>query len=317
MLVTPKQDQDLVMAGQFEQVDWSLGPAPGNEPGDATGLKLELPAELPTMDLRVARFRLDGEDLGPLTMGVVSEVWGYRIDTLRVGPDAAPTLRLSGRVLDPLRAQGTEWAQAPNTLQFALNTDNAMPWLRAMGYAGRIRAQRMRLDGSLAWATPDDLAALRVDGDFQFNLSDGRLVSVEPGAGRLLGLLSVTALPRRFLLDFSDVTDSGLGFDTLEGSYALNQGQAITDDLRIISPSLRMMARGEVDLVQRLQDQQVTILPGISHGFTAAATVLGGPAMGLFLLLAQELLDKPLDQVGQIAYRIQGPLDDPTVEPLQ
>lgn len=315
MLVTPKQDQDLVMAGQFEQVDWNLGTALSS--GDATPLQLELPAELPTMDLRIARFRLDGEDLGPLTMGVVSEPWGYRVDTLRVGADAAPTLRLSGRVVDPSRAQGTQWEAAKNTLQFALNTDNAMPWLRGMGYAGRIRAQRMRLDGSLAWASPADLAALRVDGDFQFNLSDGRLVSVEPGAGRLLGLLSVTALPRRFLLDFSDVTDSGLGFDTLEGSYALNQGQAITDDLRIISPSLRMMARGEVDLVQRLQDQQVTILPGISHGFTAAATVLGGPAMGLFLLLAQELLDKPLDQVGQIAYRIQGPLDDPTVEPVQ
>lgn len=319
MLVTPErgQDQDLVIAGQFEQVDWALSSATVAATSEASTFTLELPAALPTMDLRVARFRLDGEDLGPLTMGVVSESWGYRIDTLRVGSDAAPTLRLSGRVLDPQRAAGTQWEQAQNTLQFALNTDNAMPWLRAMGYAGRIRAQRMRLDGALAWATPEDLAALRVDGDFQFNLGDGRLVSVEPGAGRLLGLLSVTALPRRFLLDFSDVTDSGLGFDTLEGSYALNQGQAITDDLRIISPSLRMMARGEVDLVQRLQDQQVTILPGISHGFTAAATVLGGPAMGLFLLLAQELLDKPLDQVGQIAYRIQGPLDNPTVEPVQ
>ena len=155
---------------------------------------------------------------------------------------------------------------------------------------------------------------MRLNGHVRFDLDEGRLVSVDPGAGRLLGLLSVTALPRRFLLDFSDLTDSGLAFDSLSGSYALEEGVARTDNLRINGPSVRVEARGEVDLVQRVQDQRVTIYPGISHGLTAAATVLGGPAVGLFMLFAQELLDKPLDQVGQISYRLSGPLDNPQVE---
>ena len=46
------------------------------------------------------------------------------------------------------------------------------------------------------------------------------------------------------------------------------------------------------------------------------AALLGGPAAGVLVLLAQTLLDKPLEAVGQFGYRIRGTWDDPEIEKL-
>ena len=46
-----------------------------------------------------------------------------------------------------------------------------------------------------------------MNGNLSLELERGQLRTVKPGAGRMLGLLSVTELPRRLALDFRDVTD--------------------------------------------------------------------------------------------------------------
>ena len=54
----------------------------------------------------------------------------------------------------------------------------------------------------------------RINGLVDFRADDGRLTDVEPGgAGRVFGLLSVQALPRRLRLDFSDMFREGFGYD--------------------------------------------------------------------------------------------------------
>lgn len=341
MLVSSQEDGGLAIAGQFERLSWSLGRDQAHRDvavNSSASSGLRLPESLPSLDIRASRFVVDGEELGPLSLAVTANPAGYRIDALKIGPDARPALEITGEVEQasavgspapevagdgvpvPEFVQAAALEQKPqvlNRLEFTLRDDDAMPWLRVFGYDRQLRAAAVDFSGAINWRTPEDLELLRVNGDVQFHFEDGRLLTVEPGAGRLLGLLSVTALPRRFLLDFSDVTDTGLSFDTLEGSYLISKGVAHTDNLKITTPSVRIEATGDVDLVSHTQDQVVRILPGISHGFTAAATVLGGPAVGLFMLFAQELLNKPLDQVGQIGYRISGPLDNPQVAPVQ
>lgn len=337
LLINRQANAGLAIAGQFEQLHWRLSNRQHSADTEVGG-GFELPRTLPSLDLRVSRFVVNDEELGPLSLAITANEHGYLIDELSIGPDLAPALKVSGAVQNPnarsgateLRAEGgvpapqvrgvtlaQKEAPASSYLEFQLQTNDGQPWLRALAYEKQLEAGAVEASGVLRWSTPEQLRQLAVDGDVQFRFQKGRLLSVEPGAGRLLGLLSMTSLPQRFLLDFSDVTDSGLGFDSLTGSYLIDGGLARTSNLKISTPSVRVEAVGEVDLPQRRQDQVVKILPGISHGFTAAATVLGGPAVGLFLLFAQELLDKPLDQVGQLAYRIRGPLDNPEIEPLQ
>ncbi|WP_293370887.1 AsmA-like C-terminal region-containing protein, partial [Nevskia sp.] len=121
------------------------------------------------------------------------------------------------------------------------------------------------------------------------------------------------ALPRRLLFDFKDVVADGLGFDKLKGSFTLADGNAVTDDLNIDSPSLKIEMRGRIGLAARDYDQKVTVFPDISTGVTIGATLLGGPIAGGIVLVAQQLFDKPFNQLGSFSYRVTGSWDDPTV----
>ena len=61
-------------------------------------------------------------------------------------------------------------------------------------------------------------------------------------------------------------------------------------------------------------DQTVKVYPDVSSGVTLGAALLGGPAVGALVLLAQQVLDKPIDQVTQLSYRVTGGWDNPRVE---
>jgi len=59
-------------------------------------------------------------------------------------------------------------------------------------------------------------------------LKRGRLLQVEPGAARLVGLFALQALPRRLTLDFTDIVQDGLDFETVKGNLAVENGVANT-----------------------------------------------------------------------------------------
>ena len=44
------------------------------------------------------------------------------------------------------------------------------------------------------------------------------------------------------------------------------------------------------------------------------ATLLGGPALGALAFLAQEVLDKPIEQVTHLTYQVTGSWDNPEVK---
>jgi uncharacterized protein YhdP len=236
---------------------------------------------------------------------------GLRISQATVDSPQRRELDLSGLWLRD--AEGSSAA-----FDFSMDTESFSSWLTVLGYQDNLVAQRGQLNGQLNWdSDPKGLVFSKLNGQLEFDFRDGQLLNIEPGAGRVLGLFSVNALPRRFFLDFSDVVNTGLGFDQLNGRFDLLQGIATTENLQVKGPSLRIGVRGQVDLVKREYDQIVTIYPGISSGVSLAATVLGGPVLGLVALLAQELLDQPLDQVSQIGYHLGGSWDNPQVSRLQ
>ncbi|MFX5393235.1 AsmA-like C-terminal region-containing protein, partial [Acinetobacter baumannii] len=77
--------------------------------------------------------------------------------------------------------------------------------LAAFGYGGRIDGGRGRLEFDAQWpGSPAAFALAGLEGRLTLEVRDGRLLEVEPGAGRVLGLLSLAQLPRRLMLDFRD-----------------------------------------------------------------------------------------------------------------
>lgn len=196
-------------------------------------------------------------------------------------------------------------------------TDRPQPVMAALGIEAPLEADRAGISWDLAWpASGTRLSIPTAEGDLKVWARQGQLRAIDPGAGRLLGLFSFYQLPRRLLFDFRDVTDDGLHFDSLDADLRLEYGRVVTDDLTLRAPSLRMAVKGETHLLTRRLDQRVTVYPDYASGVSIGAALLGGPAAGVLVLLAQTLLDKPLEAVGQFGYRIRGTWDDPEIEKL-
>ncbi|MEQ1439456.1 YhdP family protein [Fontimonas sp. SYSU GA230001] len=265
------------------------------------------PARVPTFDLSCERLIAGGADLGRAHLQTA------RFD----GGQVLRHLRLEGGIagLDASGAWRRVDARSSAELRFDLDSSDIARLLAAFGYARNLEAQRAHFTGEAAWApSADGLRWELATGGIHLDIDAGQLRAVQPGASRILGLINFYALPRRLLLNFDDVVGEGLAFDRIRGNFALAGGAATTADLHIEGPSLRMDIKGRVGLLDRDYDQRVTVYPDVSAGVTLGAVLLGGPAVGALVLLAQELLDKPLDQATQLSYRITGPWDNPRVE---
>jgi uncharacterized protein YhdP len=138
-------------------------------------------------------------------------------------------------------------------------------------------------------------------------------VKLEPGIGKLLGILSLQALPRRIALDFRDVFSEGFSFDEIVGAMKINRGIASTDNFRIQGPAARITMSGEVDLARETQQIRVRVSPHVSDTVSLAGALVGGPIAGVAAFLAQKVLKDPLDQFISYEYRVTGTWADPNV----
>src|SRR5690606_9961908 len=86
-------------------------------------------------------------------------------------------------------------------------------------------------------------------------MDQGQFLAVEPGGGRLLGLLSIAALPRRLGMDFRDVLDEGLAFDEVKGDFSLEAGNAFTCNLGLEGPVADLGVVGRVGITDRDYEQ--------------------------------------------------------------
>ncbi len=98
-------------------------------------------------------------------------------------------------------------------------------------------------------------------GRLDLHARNGQLLELEPGAGRVLGLLSVTQLPRRLMFDFRDFFSKGFAFNQIDGSMQFGQGMARTDKVLIEGPAANITIRGQADLRNQQFDQTIDVNP--------------------------------------------------------
>ena len=174
--------------------------------------------------------------------------------------------------------------------------------------AGQINAQ-------LNWpGAPVDFATESLMGEMSVLMRSGQILQVEPGAGRLLSLLSLQTLLRRLTLDFRDVVGQGFVFDSISSSIAIAEGILQTNDFRIVGPQATVLSEGHLDLNTLSQNFKITVLPDISLGGASLALAVANPILGVGSFLAQLALQTPLSQLFSVEYQVTGTIDNPVIE---
>jgi uncharacterized protein YhdP len=198
-------------------------------------------------------------------------------------------------------------------LQFASNDFAAAS--RALGYRDAVEAEKARATVNVTWSGgPSEDVLARLDGTVRLDLERGQLRGVEPGAGRMLGLLSVVDLPRRLTLDFRDVTEEGLAFDKVRGDFEIRSGNAYTQNLLLKGAAVDVGVVGRTGLATQDYDQTVVVSGNPSGPITVAGALAGGPVGAAGALLISQLFKGQLAGLASVYYRVTGPWDNPKVE---
>jgi uncharacterized protein YhdP len=204
---------------------------------------------------------------------------------------------------------------ARTRLSLSIDSQDYGALLGGFGYGGQLSGGRGRVTLDATWAgSPSTFALGGVDGVLHLDTRDGQLTELEPGAGRVLGLLSIAQLPKRLTLDFRDLFSKGLAFDRMHGDVRIGGGHARSDNLAIEGPAADIRIRGAADLRAQEFDQTVEVYPKAGNLLTVAGALAGGPVGAAIGAAANAMLKKPLGRLAAKTYHVTGPWKDPKVE---
>ncbi|MDH5436050.1 MAG: TIGR02099 family protein, partial [Gammaproteobacteria bacterium] len=185
--------------------------------------------------------------------------------------------------------------------------------------ANEFEGSKSNLDLDVKWAgSPYDWSLQKVEGKIHIDLDEGRIRDVDPGkAGRIFGLLSLRAIPRRLSLDFSDLFKKGFTFDSIRGEFSIDKGNAYTNNLVVKSPAGLIVIAGRIGLADEDYDQTLTYTPTLSGSFAVAGAVAGGPLGAAIAVLTEKLFRKQISKVSNYQYSVVGPWKNPVIKPIE
>ncbi|MBL8487799.1 MAG: TIGR02099 family protein [Rhodocyclaceae bacterium] len=264
--------------------------------------------ELPAIDLAVDQFLVRGKNLGEVRL--VAE-----------NRDGAWNARLAIQNEDGDLGGEGRWRPSPTApdtrLDFTLNAKSIEKLLARLGYEEAVRRGTATLAGQLSWAgAPFAIDYPSLSGQMKLEARGGQFNKLEPGVGRLLGVLSLQSLPRRITLDFRDIFSQGFAFDAIDGTMKLNRGIIDTQDLRIQGPAAKVLMTGTANISAETQNLRVLVQPAIGETI-ATGVILANPAIGAAAWLFNRMFGTPLDKVFAFEYSVTGTWADPKVEKIQ
>lgn len=270
--------------------------------------------ELPGVDLAIDSFEVGDKKLGKLELVANNAGNEWRIQRLNL---ANPDGVLAGS--GAWRARRSGEARRRLALDFTLEAYDAGKLLERLGFPGTLRAGNGRLEGAAAWeGSPLAIDYPSLAGSISLRVEKGQFLKADPGVGKLLGIMSLQALPRRLALDFRDVFSEGFAFDLVSASSKIERGILSTTDFKMTGVSAAVLMNGEVDLVKETQGLRVVVLPDLSGGMGSVVTaLLGNPILGIATFLAQRVLKDPLSKAFSFEYVVGGTWADPKVSRIQ
>ena len=292
----------------------------------------EQPASIPALDIVVEDFELRGKRLGRLEVEAINRgavapagsgaVREWRLNKFNIStPEALLTASGSWSGVNPqtsLPAVSGARALAERrrtVMNFKLDVADGGELLARFGMKDVVRKGRGKMEGQVAWlGSPFSLDYPSMTGAFTVNIESGQFLKAnDPGIAKLLGVLSLQALPRRLTLDFRDVFSDGFAFDFFRGDVAIEQGIAKTNNLQMKGVNAAVLMEGRADLARETQDLKVVVVPEINAGTASLIASVINPAIGLSTFLAQLLLRRPLNEAATQEFHIDGSWADPKI----
>ena len=271
-------------------------------------------ATIPALDIVAERFELFNKQLGRLELAASNEnaLAGHewRINRLSLAnPDG--DLKATGKWL-------TRDGKSSTNLNFTIDIADAGRLLDRFGFPDTLKRGKGKLSGDIAWmGLPYSLDIPSLSGQIGLDVEAGQFLKQDPGAAKLLGVLSLQALPRLLKLDFNDIFSEGLAFDGISANAIITKGVIRTDNLKMHGVAATVLMDGSADIANESTNLHVVVIPEFNLGTGPLVYALAvNPVIGLGSFLAQLFLRAPMMKALTYQMRVAGPWKAPVVTKL-
>ncbi len=277
------------------------------------------PRNIPPLEVRLGSFKWGEVTLSNLVVRTEPDSAGMKIKTFGF---AEETAQLTGdgfwRWQDPQNVNPALAGQQVTGLDLQVRSNNVGSALDSLGFSQAMAEGRGSIELLIGWSGPLYQPQLdKLNGSIDLDLRDGRILRVDPGIGRVLGLFALQSIPRRLSLDFKDFLLEGLEYTTIDGRVSFNNGIANSDLVQLRGPVGVIDVTGSSNLIDRSYDQTITVLPHLSGALPLIGIVTGGATAGIGALLAGPVLKAlgiDVDQIGLSVFTLKGSWDSPNIQ---
>ena len=255
------------------------------------------PRKLPTFEGTIADFNYDVYPYGKYSFKTVNEQGGMRLEKFTI---QSPYVNANGKGYWHYKPS-KQWTEVTMTV----DSDNYGDLLSSLGFASIIENGVALFSGDFNWKGGfGDFRWGNLNGLVTMDINDGVFTKVDPGAGRLLGLLSIENLPG--LLFSGDAFNKGFNFDRIVGVYEILDGNAYSDDVSISGPAANILVTGRTGIVDRDFDHYLTVVPNVSGSLTVPSTFVFGPQVGAVVYFFKKLFGSGIDESSKRIYHLTG-----------
>lgn len=264
---------------------------------------------LPPIYLHCRQCAIDDIELGEVTLDVVRNDGGMLIR------EAKSTSRHGEIVVSG------QWEfdqnRSETRLVGTMSSNDIGQMLESYGMETGIKDSEADVSFSLNWpSAPMNFALENMNGDVNWELSDGYLADLSDKGSRIFTLFSLNSLIRKLSLDFRDVFAKGFFYDEMSGTLEIASGKAYTDDTEIDGGAGDIEIRGFTDLHAGTLDYDVSFTPNVTGNLPILVYFLATPPTALAALALDQVLTSA-KVISNVNYKVSGTLADPVFEEVR
>jgi uncharacterized protein (TIGR02099 family) len=265
-------------------------------------------AEMPNLSLNIDDFWLQGYNVGKVNVDLQRH--GDRLEWKNI------TFSSGKNRIDMSGWWDLNNELSHSNLSIKMKGDNNTDLMERFGITSGIQQAPFEINANMEWnGAPWSMKTQSLQGDVSTEFGKG-VISEVSGAARLLGLFSLDSIIRKMQLDFTDVFDKGMAFNSITGTGKIQDGVFITNDIVMDALAGEMQIRGIANVSSRMVDAEVKFTPDITSGLPMLTAFAVAPQTALYVLAISTVISPVVEVFTQVNYEVKGPLDSPTVKEI-
>ncbi|PIE45075.1 MAG: hypothetical protein CSA44_02610 [Gammaproteobacteria bacterium] len=297
------------LSAQLKKADISellhLLEKPSVNPAGRKVVAFDLASNLPQMDITIDNVLFKGSNVGSATIHTSIRKGRYSIDDILLnGKDYYLTL------------SGYE-AQEPQGITTHIQADFKGERIQNVVKAFRLNpimtGKFLDISANLSWpGRAHTLNLQKSYGRASIKAQNVKLVNISSGVGSVFGLMDIVGILNRVSMDFQNLTTSKISFDSIDGSWNIGGGRAVSRNTVATGSTIDLKINGAIDLYRQTFDHlRMLVIPKASNVMPVIGAVAGGVVGGAVGFIVKQIIGDSVNEAIGVPYILSGSWSEP------